>query len=178
MTRQRSIGALLIAVTLICAAHGIAAATPEGSASVEWTFEAFTDPVNRGGKVASARVVQPASADGSVPGTVDAWVRCWTATGLLDARFELSGLRTQLLGDVVWHFDRRRDQHARWRVSPSGHSVVVPDTAQRELLRSMRTARELHLKLVDVNGTELPVTVSLRGSSRAIGDVADACRVR
>ena len=177
-TRRRAIGARLVVMLIACVAQGTVAATPDGGVSVEWTFEEFTDPVNRGGKVASARVVQPTSADGSVPGTVEAWVRCWTATGILDARFELSGLQTQLVGDVAWRFDRRRDQRARWRVSPSGHSVVVPDTVQRELLTSMRTARELHLTLVDVNGTALPVTVSLRGSSRAIAGVADACRVR
>jgi hypothetical protein len=148
-------------------------ASAEESAT-SWAFESYPDPINRGGRIASARITQPAP---NGERAVDAWVRCWTATRRLDARFEIQGRNSELTGDVTWQVDRSPVRGAHWRVSPSGQSVVVPESELPALLRSLRAGRELQLKLRDEQGAELPLTVTLRGSSRAIGGVADACRM-
>ncbi len=139
--------------------------------SSAWIAHVIPDPTHRGGSISNARTTLKLHGGASL----DAWVRCWTATDLIDTRFILRDYPKPLSGAVSWQFDRLPVQVGSWRVSWSGDSVVVPNALQKQFLQLMRARRTLRLKLDDTGHEQIDVVLSLAGSSRPLERVTDAC---
>jgi len=136
---------------------------------LEWQLERYSDPLHRAGVVAAASGTS--EADGS--DIITAIVRCWSATGEVDVRFALDRDRTFSADDVRWQFDHGPTRTARWRMSPQGNAMVVPESSKDEIVRGMRDAKELTLVLL--SDGEHRYRISLFGSSRAIGEIQKLC---
>lgn len=131
-----------------------------------WQFSNIPDPI-QGGSIALASVTGE---------NVQVLVRCWPRTKELDVSFLLSpGVGRSDSNSVVVGFDRRDDSERSWRVSPSGLALVVPSAQRNALLRRMRNAGNMRLKVTTIDDLDALLGVPLRGSSRAIRSVLQAC---
>ena len=131
-----------------------------------WQYSKTADPI-QGGSIAIASVMGD---------NVQALVRCWTKTAELDVSFLLApGVGRSDSNSVVIGFDRRGDSKRLWRVSPSGLALVVPSAQRRGLLQRMQDAGNMRLKVSTNNDLDALLGVPLRGSSRAIRSVLQAC---
>ncbi len=161
---------------LICAAVLPTALSPApkvlaGVDAGRWVGQLIPDPTHRGGSISEARTTMSLHGGASL----DAWVRCWTATDLLDTRFILRDYPSALSGAVSWQFDRSAVQAGTWRVTWSGDAVVVPNAIQEQFLQDMRERRTLRLKLKDVGQEQIDIVLSLTGSNRPLARVTRSC---
>jgi hypothetical protein len=140
------------------------------AATLEWQFERYADPMHKSGIVAVAS--QASDPDGS--DIVIATVRCWSATADLDVRFILKSGRSFGNESVRWQFDKGPIRTARWRLSPRGDAVVVPEASANEIVRGMRNGKDFVLLVA--SDAEHRYHIPLAGSSRAIGEMQEICK--
>jgi hypothetical protein len=133
-----------------------------------WRFEAYSDPLHRGGSIAKASQVSTRTGSG---GTLTVLVRCWSATRELDLRFTTTGQPIES-ERVSWQFDNQVSRTGDWRISQNRFAVVVPERMRADFLRELRAYRRLTLVL-DPDQT---FNVPLGGSSEAIAKVQRVCR--
>ena len=137
---------------------------------LEWQVEQYADPMHKSGIVAVAS--QASDPDGS--DIVTATVRCWSATGDLDVRFILESGRSFSSESVRWQFDKGPIRTARWRVSPRGNALVVPEASANEIVQGMRNGKAF--VLLPGSDAETRYRISLAGSSRAIVEMQQICK--
>lgn len=151
-----------------CGAIAVGLATcvaAEDAPGAGWRSETYPDPMHKGGAIVAAE--QVSTSDGV---SVEAIVRCWSATAEVDVRFVLSDGQWPT-GEVQWQFDRGAPQSARWRLSPDAKALVVPEAMQKEIVRGLRAGKDLSLSL----NQERSLRISLVGSSQAINAVQKLC---
>ena len=136
---------------------------------IDWQFEKYPDPMHKAGIVVAAS--QTSEVDGG--GIVTALVRCWSATGDYDVRFVLDG-QPLISPDARWQFDKGTIRSGRWRVSPRGNALVVPDSSINEMIKGIRSGNDLVLMLPSDSSHRYHIP--LLGSSRAIGEMQNLCK--
>ncbi len=137
---------------------------------LDWQFEKYADPMHKAGIVAAASQVSKVD-DGGVVTTL---IRCWSATGNYDVRFVVENGQSLSSEDTRWQFDRGPIRSGRWRVSPRGNALVVPDSSINEMIKGIRSGNNLVLMLP--SDGEHRYRISLLGSSRAIGEMQNLCK--
>jgi hypothetical protein len=170
MNTQSTFVSLLL-VGSCCVVFGLAtsADAQELSAPNTWQLDRYPDPMHKGGVISAA--VQSSAAEGGA--SMTALVRCWSATQDLDVRFVLSKDQPITSDEVRWHFDSGPDKGARWRRSPDRNALVVPEPLEKEIVRSIRTAKQLTLAIV--TDRELTFHITLVGAARPIAVVLADC---
>jgi hypothetical protein len=142
-------------------------AAADATPGAGWRSETYPDPMHKGGAIVAAE--QSTKPEDGV--SVTTIVRCWSATAEVDVRFVLNNGQWAT-GEVRWQFDRGALRTARWRLSPDANALVVPVSMQKDILRGLRTAKELSLSL----NQERSFRVSLVGSSQSIDAVQKLCQ--
>lgn len=171
---SRTKGKPRTAARFLCGAFvlisGVSIAAVSELPPLDWRFEQYADPMHKAGVVGAAS--QTSDPDGSDVVTV--MIRCWSATGDIDLRFTLENGQSLSSEEVRWKFDNAPEKSARWRLSPRGDSMVVPQSSASAIVRDMRNGKNLELMLVRGDG-ERTYHISLAGSSRAIGEIQKLC---
>ncbi len=137
-----------------------------------WQVQRYTDPMHKAGVVASTSQ-SSAVEDNDFP-KITVVVRCWSATQEIDVRFMTDDDRRFTSDDVKWQVDRNAPRSARWRTSPRGNAIVVPERMRRDMLRGMRKGKELILQVQ--LSEDRRYRISLAGSSVSIGEVESGCQ--
>lgn len=132
-----------------------------------WTFSQRDDPFAAGSIAVATSAAGPARL----------FVRCWSGTATLDLRLVFGDgvpLPAQRLPEIS--LDDATPQALSWPASATRLALTAPAGDWRPLLRGLRNAERATLyRPVGIEGFEA-LSVSLRGSSRAIGQVLAACR--
>jgi hypothetical protein len=161
---------ILMAGSLITAAF--ASSSVPQVPRTNWQVQRYADPMHKAGTVALTS--QDSAAEENDFPKITLVVRCWSATQEIDVRFMTDDDRQFTSDEVKWRFDRGVLRSARWRTSPRGNAIVVPEPMRRDLLRGIRNGRELVLQ-VQLNA-DRQYRISLAGSAASIGEVESGCQ--
>lgn len=132
-----------------------------------WRFEKRANPFG-GGAIAVAQVEnQP----------VSPLVRCWTNRRELDLRMVITDGAPLPDGEMLeLRFDKGPKQRIAWQANSSRLALTAPAERRAALLKGLRLGSELLLYRPQSDGSLVTHRISLKGSSRAIGQVLAACR--